>query len=199
MFPLLAKISQQSIISSGTLFFLFLMELFIINLITAGLQPKCDIIMGYNCSQDITPYLGHSQLDKHLLIMAFSGLRSDLSNTLRTLNGSQGQMSLQLVAEMHISPVNGDSVWEKKEEAYWSLPPSTRLPFLLSCTIISPLLTPPPTLSSHPAVTELPPASVISRLKNSPGFMLVAVKGGQQPALRVCVRSCRMILLIFLA
>lgn len=94
--------------------------------------------------------------------MAFSGLRSDLSNTLRTLNGSQGQMSLQLVAEMHISPVNGDSVWEKKEEAYWSLPPSTRLPFLLSCTIISPLLTPPPTLSSHPAVTELPPASVIS-------------------------------------
>lgn len=97
--------------------------------------------------------------------MAFSGLRGDLSNTLRTLNGSQGQMSLQLVAEMHISPINGDSVWgkkKKKEEAHWSFPPSTRLPFLPSCAIISPLLTPPPTLSSHPAVTELPPTSVIS-------------------------------------
>lgn len=33
--------------------------------------------MGYNRSQDITPYLGHGELDKHRLIMAFSGLRSD--------------------------------------------------------------------------------------------------------------------------
>lgn len=82
-------------------------------------------------------------------------------NTLRTLYGSQGQMGLQLVAEMHISPVNGDTVWKKKE-AQWSFSPSTRLPFLLSFVIINPLLTPPQTLSSHPAVTELPPAWVIS-------------------------------------
>lgn len=33
--------------------------------------------MGYNRSQDITAYLGHGALDKHRLIMAFSGLRSD--------------------------------------------------------------------------------------------------------------------------
>lgn len=77
-------------------------------------------------------------------------------NTLRTLYCSQGQMSLQLVAEMHISPVNGDTVWGKKE-TQWSFSPSTKLPFLLSCVIINPLHT----LSSHPAVNELLPASAI--------------------------------------
>jgi len=52
------------------------------------------------------------------------------SNTLRTLYGSRGQMNLQLVAEMHISPVNGGTVKKKfkKKETQWSFSPSSRLP-----------------------------------------------------------------------
>ena len=123
--------------------------------------------------------------------MAFSGLRGDLSNTLRTLNGSQGQMSLQLVAEMHISPINGDSVWGKKKKK--KRPTGASLhppdcPFFPHVRLSAP--------SSHPrqhsppiplSLSCLQPRSFQQRLKNSPGFMLVAVKGGQKPALRVCV------------
>lgn len=47
--------------------------------------------MGYNRSQDITPYLGHGTLDKHRLIMAFSGLRSDfLLGASAALHASRG-------------------------------------------------------------------------------------------------------------
>lgn len=60
MFQILAKISQQCIISLETLhLFFYLMELFIIYLIMASLHPKGNIIMVYNCSQDIKLYLGH--------------------------------------------------------------------------------------------------------------------------------------------
>lgn len=114
-------------------------------------------------------------------------------NTLRTLYGSQGQMGLQLVAEMHISPVNGDTVWKKKrkKEAQWSFSLSTRLPFLLSFVIIKPLLTPPQTLSSHPAVTELPPAWVISTTAEKlPGIYACGCERWPEAWARVCVCVC---------
>lgn len=47
--------------------------------------------MGYNRSQDITPYLGHGAQDKHRLIMAFSGLQSDfLLGASAALHASRG-------------------------------------------------------------------------------------------------------------
>lgn len=63
----------------GNLLLAFLMRAFVMYLITAGLHPKCNLIMAHNRSRDIKLYLGHGKLDKHLLIMAFIGLRSDLS------------------------------------------------------------------------------------------------------------------------
>lgn len=61
MFQLLTEINQQCITSLKTLhlFFYHLMEPFIIYLIMASLHPKRNIIMVYNCSQDIKLYLGH--------------------------------------------------------------------------------------------------------------------------------------------
>lgn len=108
-------------------------------------------------------------------------------NTLRTLYGSQGQMGLQLVAEMHISPVNGDTVWRKK--AHWRFSLFTRLPFFsyswLSTPSSHPHKHPPPILLS---LSCLQPRPFQQRLKNSLRFMLVVVKCGQKPAL--CVRVC---------
>lgn len=130
-----------------TLFpFSSLMELFIINLITLGVHPKCNTIMGYNCSQDIKLYLGHGWLNKHLLIMSFSGLRSLLSQHIQGSN--------EFAAQMHISPVNGDREGKPVELLYIQT-------VLLSGVIIKP----------PPSVTDLAPfPSLIStRLKNSPG------------------------------
>lgn len=115
-------------------------------------------------------------------------------NTLRTLYGSQGQMSLQLVAEMHISPFNGDTVQEKKGRSPVEL-------LSIHQTALSSLMrdyqTPPQPPHPHPQHSPPIPLSLsclqprsFQRLKNSPGFMLVDVKGGQKPGLRVCVCVC---------
>ena len=133
--------------------------------------------------------------------MAFSGLRGDLSNTLRTLNGSQGQMSLQLVAEMHISPINGDSVWGKKKKKRRG---PLELPSIHQ-TALSSLMCdyqPPP---HTPANTLLPSrchwaASNLGHFNSgwkTPQDLCLWLWRVARSLLCVCVWSCRMILCIF--
>lgn len=74
-------------------------------------------------------------------------------------------MSLQLVAEMHIRPVNGDKKKKKKKKkaAQWSFSPSSRPHFSLWWLSTSPPLSSPPTLLSPSCLR-----SFLRRLKKNP-------------------------------
>lgn len=82
--------------------------------------------MGYNRSQDITPYLGHGTLDKHRLIMAFSGLRSDfLLGASAALHASRGHAPPPSRQRTSIGLLNGSrKEGRKKKNGGVSLLPS---------------------------------------------------------------------------